>query len=173
MTLRATRVLPAPDPSTAGARWLFAEREYLRRVGHGKKSKATFAKLRRRLESSSDADLKLRLSEVQIARRTTPSLKGDDFLLAEQLTIQAELGWRRREGRVDENRMRRYRELISAKAIVKLLQDGNADDVRRALLDAAEEIRETNLPPGLEPQEVVNSIVEYVAQSGGYQARED
>lgn len=156
--------------STAGARWRFAELEWLRRVGRGRASKDAFKAVRERIESSSHAELKARLAELQARKLQTPDRSREAPLTAEVLLIQGELGWRRSRGEADGAKRVAYEQIILTAALSYFISALGEGEVRSILFQAAEDSSRI-LPESFDAFATIDNWITYKSPGPSLRAR--
>ena len=148
---------PTPDPSTAGARWLFAQKEYLRRVGDSPRTRRRFNKLTEWLDRADDAEIKHRLGKLKAARAvrgTVPPL-----IVAEQLLLEGELGKRRGNGRGRPIEAV-YRDILVGAAFPRFVQAVGEKKSRRILAQAAE-AKADNFKAGTDTDAMIDDVIAF------------
>lgn len=155
-------ISPTRNPSTPGARWIFWQREYLRRVGKNAQTLHRFDTLKRTLESECDADLKLRLKSLQLQRLKSPSKREAELLTADILVIEGEFGYRRSlfydgpKRKIDEE----YKTQVMIRTIALLLREEGEEYLRAILLRAAREVAPHHFKEGTDIEILVEGIVQ-------------
>lgn len=147
--------------TTAGARWRFAELEWLRRVGRSKASRDAFEELRSRVEGSTIEDLKLRLAELQAKKLRTVERSKEAPLTAEVLLIQGELGWRRSRGETDTAKKIAYEQIILKSSLGYFISELGRDAVQEILVRAAIDSSAT-LPEAFDSSSIIDNWMHYV-----------
>lgn len=156
-------ISPTKNPSTAGARWLFAQQEYLRRTGDTVVARQQFERLWEKLESAKDEVLKRELSRLKQERHSLPehAKSKRDQKTAVILLIEGELGARRGPSVKFELRFT-YEEMTRRKAMPKILSMIGHETMRSVLLDAAFEASVDHFPSDVDPVGVVDGMMDFL-----------
>ena len=111
-------IAPTRNPSTAGARWLFAEQEYLRRVRrHGKTEKwarANFQQMVARLRQGDDSDLAARHQELVALQQSGQDHRTEIRLV--ELERSRRKTWRKEQERAAARKRRKAKRANRARA---------------------------------------------------------
>lgn len=135
-------ISPTRNPSKAGARWLFAQREYLRRVGDTAHNRSVWKIVISRVEALDNLGLLDRIKRLE-AERVVATGQRERMLRAELAVVQYERAYRRAAGK--DEKTERHAALLKQQAAS--LGAGNKRNARyraqiaeEALLDCAEMI---------------------------------
>lgn len=158
-------IAPTRNPSTAGARWIFYAREYLRRVGRTPQTEARFEALKRTLESECDEQLKLKLKNLQITKLKL-STQGREYALttADILVVEAELGYRKSIAQAERGPRESnvaYENVIIDRALTVLMEDLGTEYIREKLILTARRVASTHFKTDTDIHELVDRIIEY------------
>lgn len=148
-----TAVAPTRNPSTPGARWLFAQREYLRRAGDTPATRDKWTRLVKRIESYDDAQLKLVVGNLHALHAEITDPVRRTKIAAEMHLGQAELSYRASlraarhmkmvgpenpPGTKIGKRLANYRGQVAEHALSEFVERLGYDAVRAALIRAGE-----------------------------------
>ncbi len=146
------------DPSTAGAKYLFSLKEYLRRADKDTKLVRTrFAKTIELIESLPTNELKQKLNEIKIQRMESPSLHESKLLTADIMLIEGELAKR---NPIKKARSRRgaIENIFKDRAFRQFAKQAGKDKTREVLESVKSVVKDHHCPK--ESDEEVNSIIE-------------